>query len=149
MISDPAEEPPQTDRTDVDLVGLLALAPGEAPSSSRRPTASKSTVRRADGRATTRSGQDRRDSSTPHHAPTTQSAPGDPALDANGGEMVRLFTAEQAARELQVPPSWLRKKAAAGAIPHTRIGRHLRFSTSDLRRLIAAGQRGPTHARHG
>ncbi|MFB7715360.1 helix-turn-helix domain-containing protein [Streptomyces sp. NPDC056105] len=44
---------------------------------------------------------------------------------------------------LQVPPSWLRKKAAAGAIPHTRIGRHLRFSAHDLHSLIDAGQRGP------
>ncbi|MFG2656942.1 helix-turn-helix domain-containing protein [Streptomyces sp. NPDC048425] len=149
MAFDPPEESAQTDRIDADLACLLALAPGEAPTSSRRPTPTTNTTHRADGRATTRSGKDQRASSTPHHAPTAPSAPGDAGIDANCCEMVRLFTAEQAARELQVPPSWLRKKAAAGAIPHTRIGRHLRFSTRDLRRLIAAGQRGPTDARNG
>ncbi|MEV0117681.1 helix-turn-helix domain-containing protein [Streptomyces sp. NPDC050844] len=55
----------------------------------------------------------------------------------------RLYTPEQAARLLQVPASWLRKKAAAHAIAHTRIGRHLRFSTADLHALMLAGQHPP------
>ncbi len=54
-----------------------------------------------------------------------------------------LNTAEQAAALLQVPASWLRKKAAADQIPYTKIGRHLRFSTDDLNAIIRDGARGP------
>ncbi|WP_405598127.1 MULTISPECIES: helix-turn-helix domain-containing protein [unclassified Streptomyces] len=148
MTSEPAEEPPQTDRADVDLTYLLALPPDEAPTSDR-PTPPTSTAARVEGRATTRPGQDRRESQPPHHGRTAQTAPANAGEVVNDGEVSRLFTAEQAARVLQVPPSWLRKKAAAGAIPHTRIGRHLRFSAHDLHRLITTGQREPTDARHG
>ena len=52
-----------------------------------------------------------------------------------------LFTPEQAARLLGVKPSWLRRKAAARAIPCTFIGKHLRFSHADLDAIIAAGGR--------
>ncbi|MEV8057750.1 helix-turn-helix domain-containing protein [Streptomyces antimycoticus] len=54
-----------------------------------------------------------------------------------------LNTAEQAAALLQVPASWLRKKASADQIPYTKIGRHLRFSTDDLNAIIRDGARGP------
>ncbi|MFJ9174909.1 helix-turn-helix domain-containing protein [Streptomyces sp. NPDC102360] len=64
-------------------------------------------------------------------------APGEPA----DPEALRLLTADQAADLLQIPASWLRKKAAAGLIHHTRIGRHLRFSASDLQHLIHHGHR--------
>lgn len=52
-----------------------------------------------------------------------------------------LLTPEQAARLLGVKPSWLRRKAAARAIPCTFIGKHLRFSHADLDAIIAAGSR--------
>ncbi|KNE83838.1 hypothetical protein ADZ36_02530 [Streptomyces fradiae] len=52
-----------------------------------------------------------------------------------------LHTPEQAAELLQVPASWLRKKAAAGLIPCTRVGRHLRFSTADVETVIRNGAR--------
>ncbi|MGP4112607.1 helix-turn-helix domain-containing protein [Streptomyces sp. 4N509B] len=55
-----------------------------------------------------------------------------------------LFTADQAAARLRIPPSWLRKKAAQGEIPHTRIGRHVRFSPDDLTELIRHGSRRPS-----
>ncbi|WP_394816841.1 helix-turn-helix domain-containing protein [Streptomyces lonegramiae] len=54
-----------------------------------------------------------------------------------------LHTPEQAAALLQVPASWLRKKAAAGCIPCTKVGRHLRFSEADLDAIIHSGSRGP------
>ncbi|WP_218830867.1 helix-turn-helix domain-containing protein [Streptomyces sp. NBS 14/10] len=56
-----------------------------------------------------------------------------------------LHTPEQAAALLQVPASWLRKKAAARSIPCTRVGRHLRFSTEDLNTIIRSGSRHPDH----
>jgi excisionase family DNA binding protein len=43
-----------------------------------------------------------------------------------------LYTAEQAATLLQVRPSWLRRKAAARAVPCRFIGKHLRFSRTDI-----------------
>jgi excisionase family DNA binding protein len=55
-----------------------------------------------------------------------------------------LYTAEQAAALLQVNPSWLRKKATARTIPCTFVGKHLRFSHTDLEVIIASGARTPT-----
>lgn len=49
-----------------------------------------------------------------------------------------LYTAEQAASLLQVRPSWLRRKAAARAVPCRFVGKHLRFSRSDIE-TIAEG----------
>jgi excisionase family DNA binding protein len=53
-----------------------------------------------------------------------------------------LYTAEQAAELLGVKPSWLRRKAAARAIPCTFLGKHLRFSRADLDAIVAAGRQG-------
>ncbi|MGX7829028.1 helix-turn-helix domain-containing protein [Actinokineospora sp. 24-640] len=43
-----------------------------------------------------------------------------------------LLTAEQAAARLQLRPSWLRRKAAARVIPCRYVGKHLRFTHSDV-----------------
>ncbi|WP_211271017.1 helix-turn-helix domain-containing protein [Streptomyces yerevanensis] len=61
--------------------------------------------------------------------------------EASAEAGLRLYTPAQAAELLQVPESWLRKKAAAGTVQHTRIGRHMRFSHADLRLLIRLGHR--------
>jgi hypothetical protein len=55
-----------------------------------------------------------------------------------------LYTAEQAAVLLQVRPSWLRRKAAARAVPCRFMGKHLRFSRADIE-TIAEGDTPPTH----
>jgi excisionase family DNA binding protein len=55
------------------------------------------------------------------------------------GAIFRLYTAEQAARLLQVSPAWLRKKATTRAIPCTFIGRYLRFSAADVAMIIDSG----------
>jgi excisionase family DNA binding protein len=52
----------------------------------------------------------------------------------------RLLDVDQAAEVLNVPASWLQVKAAARAIPHTRIGKHLRFSLKHLDQIIASGE---------
>jgi hypothetical protein len=54
-----------------------------------------------------------------------------------------LYTAEQAAGLLQVRPSWLRRKAAARAVPCRFMGKHLRFSRADIE-TIAEGDTPPT-----
>ena len=59
--------------------------------------------------------------------------------DAAGSEEPLLYTVEEAARLLRVRPSWLRKKAAARAVPCTFLGKHLRFSRADLDAVITGG----------
>jgi excisionase family DNA binding protein len=87
------------------------------------------------------------DSSAPCHGPDS-TPPAPPPIEprAQGSEQAAqrlLHTPEQAAALLQVPASWLRKKAAAGRIPCTKVGRHLRFSQADLDAIIHSGSRGP------
>jgi excisionase family DNA binding protein len=48
-----------------------------------------------------------------------------------------LFTPAEAAIRLRVRESWLRKKAAARAIPCTFLGKHLRFSEADVAAIVA------------
>lgn len=50
-----------------------------------------------------------------------------------------LYTPAQAAALLAVKESWLRRKAGQRAIPCTFVGKHLRFSTHDLRAITALG----------
>jgi excisionase family DNA binding protein len=54
-----------------------------------------------------------------------------------------LYTAEQAAELLQVRPSWLRRKATARAVPCRFVGKHLRFSRTDLDAIAEAGATRP------
>jgi hypothetical protein len=56
---------------------------------------------------------------------------------------IRLFTAEQASEFLNLPVSWLEKRGAARSIPCTYEGKYLRFSTQNLRDLIADGNVNP------
>ena len=56
--------------------------------------------------------------------------------------MGKLYTIAEAAEALNVPRTWLRDKVTAGAVPHTRLGRHVRFSEAHLTQIVAAGERG-------
>jgi excisionase family DNA binding protein len=47
-----------------------------------------------------------------------------------------LFTPAQAAMVLQVPESWLRRRAAQRRVPCCFLGKHLRFSRTDLETII-------------
>ncbi|MGD9527828.1 hypothetical protein [Pseudonocardia sp.] len=66
----------------------------------------------------------------------------------------QLYTPAEAAGLLTVRESWLRRKAAARAVPCTFLGKHLRFSAADLAAIAAAAARpaltGPaaTRRRH-
>jgi excisionase family DNA binding protein len=56
---------------------------------------------------------------------------------------VRLYTIAEAARVLRVPEGWLRKKVSAGVVPHTRLGKHVRFTDDHLLRIVAEGDQEP------
>lgn len=88
---------------------------------------------------------------TPRHStrspkPHPQDHPGHPshALPADGA---LLYTPAEAARRLRVRESWLRKKAAAGEIPRSLLGKHLHFSEADLAAIVAASARPATGRR--
>ena len=49
-----------------------------------------------------------------------------------------LYTPAEAALLLKVRESWLRRKAAARQVPCTFLGKHLRFSATDLAAIITA-----------
>jgi hypothetical protein len=59
----------------------------------------------------------------------------------------QLHTPAEAADILRVRESWLRTKASARAIPCTFIGKHLRFSDSDILQIKQAGAREPISTR--
>jgi excisionase family DNA binding protein len=54
-----------------------------------------------------------------------------------------LYTPRVAAELLAVRESWLRRKAAARAVPCTFLGRHLRFSRADLEAIAQAAAHPP------
>jgi len=75
-----------------------------------------------------------------HHYPTQPAA-------APAATEVLLYTPAEAARQLRVRESWLRRKAAARQVPCTLLGKHLRFSAADLAAIIAAHARPATGRR--
>lgn len=54
-----------------------------------------------------------------------------------------VYTIVEAARLLRVPEGWLRKKVTARAVPHTRLGKHVRFTADHLRQIITTGEQTP------
>lgn len=52
-----------------------------------------------------------------------------------------LYTPAQAAEKLAVKESWLRRKAGLRLIPCTFMGKHLRFSDTDLQAIVATSSR--------
>ncbi|MGW4115238.1 helix-turn-helix domain-containing protein [Actinosynnema sp. NPDC004786] len=62
-----------------------------------------------------------------------------------------LYTPEQAAAMLQVRPSWLRRRAAARAVPCRFLGKHLRFARQDIEDIASASRQAPagTVTRYG
>jgi excisionase family DNA binding protein len=56
---------------------------------------------------------------------------------------LKLYTIPEAAELLHVPEGWLRKKVSAGAVPHTRLGKHVRFTDEHLLRIVEQGESEP------
>jgi excisionase family DNA binding protein len=55
--------------------------------------------------------------------------------------MTRLYSIREAAEVLNVPFTWLRDKVTARQVPHTRLGRHVRFTEAHLAEIVAEGER--------
>jgi excisionase family DNA binding protein len=54
-------------------------------------------------------------------------------------QLLVLYTIPEAAAILRVPEGWLRKKVTAGVVPHSRLGKHVRFSDENLRQIVDNG----------
>lgn len=57
----------------------------------------------------------------------------------------RLLTTQEAAEYLSVGVDWLKKAAAARRVPHTRLGKYVRFSPSNLAAIISEGETLPVN----
>jgi excisionase family DNA binding protein len=57
----------------------------------------------------------------------------------SGAGPTHLYNIVEAASVLGVPEGWLRKKVSARAVPHTRLGKHVRFTDDQLNRIVSAG----------
>jgi excisionase family DNA binding protein len=55
---------------------------------------------------------------------------------------LELFTIAEAAEALHVPEGWLRKRVTAFAVPHTRLGKHVRFTAQHICDIVAQGEAG-------
>ena len=55
-----------------------------------------------------------------------------------------LYSVPEAASKLHLPPKWFYERTRKNAIPHRRLGKHVRFSESDLEAIIENAQ-GPAH----
>jgi hypothetical protein len=65
-----------------------------------------------------------------------------PSADPSTGDPAPvLFTPAHAADLLQVPESWLRRRAARRLVPCTFLGKHLRFSRANLDQILADAAR--------
>ena len=57
------------------------------------------------------------------------------SASARDEHALQLYTPDEAAALLRLRPSWLKRKASGRAIPCRFLGKHLRFSHSDLETL--------------
>jgi excisionase family DNA binding protein len=64
----------------------------------------------------------------------------DPPIAHAEDAALRVYTIAEAAKLLRVPDGWLRKKVTAGLVPHTRLGKHVRFTDEHLDQIIRSGE---------
>jgi excisionase family DNA binding protein len=50
----------------------------------------------------------------------------------------RLVDAQEVAKQLAVPVSWVREQTRSGAIPHVALGRYKRYDLDDVDEWLAA-----------
>ena len=81
--------------------------------------------------------------------PSCADADADEAPQESPDNVMVLLTAEQAAQRLQLRVSWLRRKAAARAIPCRYVGKHLRFTHDDLLAIADQSKSDPRTPRTG
>lgn len=69
----------------------------------------------------------------------TTTRPPTTAVSAATDSEPMLLTTKQAADKLNVGVDWLKKRAQRFEVPHTRLGRYVRFSEDQLREIAVSG----------
>jgi excisionase family DNA binding protein len=82
---------------------------------------------------------------TAQRQPLDAQTPAAPPPTGEGNQL--LYTPTEAAAQLRIRESWLRRRAAARQIPCTFLGKHLRFSAADLAGIVAQNAQAPTGRR--
>jgi excisionase family DNA binding protein len=61
-----------------------------------------------------------------------------------------LVDAKTVAADLGVPKSWVEAQARAGAIPHVRLGRYVRYDLAEVQQWVEGLKQGggPAYRRH-
>ena len=62
-----------------------------------------------------------------------------------GGDLrhpLQLMNIEEAAAVLKVSVDWLARRVAASEVPHTRLGKFVRFTERHLQQIIEQGEHG-------
>lgn len=60
------------------------------------------------------------------------------SADGSGASRL-LYTVQEAAAKLNVPPSWLYARTRTNAIPFRRLGKYIRFTDDDIKAIAANG----------
>jgi excisionase family DNA binding protein len=61
----------------------------------------------------------------------------------------RIGGVPELATYLDLPKSWVYAQAEAGALPHFKLGRYLRFDFDEIDRYLEHHRRGPDDSRAG
>lgn len=78
--------------------------------------------------------------------PRTAAPTASPEHEHIAQPLVELYTFEEVAQRFRIPESTLRYWVQARSVQHTRVGRHVRFSTEDLDAIIRSGRVAPQGA---
>ena len=70
-----------------------------------------------------------------------------PLVGDSHGALSPLLDSKDAAALLNVPASWVLAEARADRIPHVRLGRYVRFDTTELHAWWLGRRRGPWRSR--
>ena len=126
---------------DTTRVTHIACSPTAPEFDSALPSTSPATVTTTDvgGVMPTSTAWERTHAAIPAPAPKTARHFAAATLQLDAG----LLTIDEAASFLGVPRSWLRDRVSARQVPHTRLGRHVRFTAAHLGQIIASGEESP------
>ena len=65
------------------------------------------------------------------------------SIEADNPLSDQLYTVAQVANVLRLPTTWIYERTRKNAIPHHKFGKYIRFTTSDLSKILVICSRGP------
>jgi excisionase family DNA binding protein len=65
------------------------------------------------------------------------------SIEADNPLSDQLYTVAQVANVLRLPTTWIYERTRKNAIPYHKFGKYIRFTTSDLSKILIICSRGP------